>query len=549
MSELTGSQIIAKALRAQGTEHMFYLMGGPMLQTENSCMREGIRAIDVRHEQAAAMAAMAYARLTQKPGVCMAASGPGAINLTTGLAHALIDCSPVVAIGGSSPSNLVGRQAFQEIDQVAIMKPVTKWAARAEHLDRIPELVNTAFQKAMSGKPGPVYLDFPADLLFETIEESKLDLGFARRPPLAARPQGDPARVAQLVDRLRSAKRPVVVSGSGVIWSRASAELQAFVERTGIPFFPTPQGRGCVPDDHELAFGTPRSLAFKEADLVLIVGTRMNYIIGHGVAPRFSKEATIARIDIDAEEIATAAREVEIGIVGDCREVLKQLLSSLDGKVDGKAYAEWRAHLKRHDDARKSEAAAEAYSSEPVHPIRLLREINAIAKRDAILCVDGQEILNYGRQVMPTFAPGHRINSGPFGTMGVGVPFGLGAKVAKPDKQVIVVTGDGAFGFNAMEIDTMVRHEVPVLLVISNNGGWSADWPKGKPGRDLGFTRYDVLAQSLGAYGEYVERVEDVGPALRRAQAQVDAGVTAVVNVKTDPAARCTTQQFTLSMT
>lgn len=549
MAELTGSEIIAKALRAEGTEHLFYLMGGPMLKTENSCMAEGIRAIDVRHEQAAAMMANAYARLLQKPGVCMAASGPGVINLTTGIAHALIDCAPVVAIGGSSPSNLVGQQAFQEIDQVAIMKPITKWAERVEHLHRIPEKISTAFQKAMSGKPGPVYLDFPADLLFETIEEDKIDWSFSSRPQLASRPMGDADKVAQLVERLRTARRPVIVSGSGVIWSQAWSELQAFVERTGIPFFPTPQSRGCIPDDHEYAYGSARSLAFKNADLVLIVGTRMNYIIGHGLAPRFSKDAVIARIDIDPEDIATAPREVDIGIVGDCRSVLRQLLSAVPPDANPAQYSEWRTSLKSHDDARKADAEQETYSNEPAHPIRLLREINEIAQRDAILCVDGQEILNYGRQIMPTFAPCHRLNSGPFGTMGVGVPFGVGAKIAEPDKQVIVVTGDGAFGFNAFEIDTCIRHRIPILLVISNNGGWSADWPLGKPGRDLGFTRYDQLAESLGCHGEWVERVEDIGPALRRAQAKVDQGITAVVNVKTDPAARCSTQQFTLSMT
>ncbi|MFT3819320.1 MAG: thiamine pyrophosphate-binding protein [Rubrivivax sp.] len=549
MSELTGSEIIAKALRAEGTEHLFYLMGGPMLKTENSCMAEGIRAIDVRHEQSAAMMANAYARLRQKPGVCLAASGPGVINLSTGIAHALVDCAPVVAIGGSSPSDLVGRQAFQEIDQVAIMKPITKWAERVEHLHRIPEKINTAFQKAMGGKPGPVYLDFPADLLFETIDESKVDWSFAGRPLLQARPMGDPNQVARLIDQLKAARRPIIVSGSGVIWSQAWTQLQAFVERTGIPFFPTPQGRGVVPDDHEYAYGGARSQAFKEADLVLVVGTRMNYVIGHGLAPRFAADAVIARIDIDPDEIATAARGVDIGIVGDCRSVLEQLLQGIEGRITPAHYADWRRTLAQLDAERNAANEAETYPGEPIHPIRLLREINKIARRDAILSVDGQEILNYGRQVMPTFMPGHRLNSGPFGTMGVGVPFGLGAKVAKPESQVIVVTGDGAFGFNGMELDTAIRQNIPVLIVISLNGGWSADWPKGKPGRYLGYTRFDRLAEALGCHGEYVERAEDIAPALQRAQAKVDAGITAVVNVKTDSAARCSTQKFTLSMT
>lgn len=549
MAALTGSEILAKALRAEGTEHLFYLMGGPMLKAENSCMREGIRAIDVRHEQAAAMMANAYARLLQKPGVCMAASGPGVINLSTGIAHALVDCAPVVAIGGSSPANLVGRQAFQEIDQVAIMRPITKWAERIEHLDRIPEKINTAFQKAMSGKPGPVYLDFPADLLFETIDEDKVDWSFAGRPLLDARPAGDPDRIAELAERLRSSKRPIIVSGSGVIWSKAWGELQTLVERAGIPFFPTPQGRGVIPDDHAYAYAGARSQAFAEADLVIVVGTRMNYIIGHGMAPRFSPDAVFARIDIDADEIATSTRRVDVGIVGDCRSVLQQLLSATAGRLDASQYAGWRDRLAKLDTERKATNAEERYTSEPIHPIRLLREINAMTRRDAILVVDGQEILNYGRQVMPTFLPGHRLNSGPFGTMGVGLPFGLGAKVARPDKQVIIVHGDGAFGMNGMELDTAVRLGIPVLVVISLNGGWSADVPQGKPGRELGYTRFDLLAQSLGCHGEYVERVEDIAPALQRAQAKVDQGITAVVNIRTDASARAATQKFTLSMT
>ena len=285
MAELTGSEILAKSLKNEGTDILFFLMGGPMLLAESSCIKEGIRPLDVRHEQSAAFMGQAYSRLLQKPAVCMAASGPGVINLTTGIANALIDCCPVVAIGGSSPIGQNGRQVFQEIDQLAIMKPCTKWADRVYNIKRIPEQVNVAFQRAMSGKPGPVYLDFPGDILYGKVPEEQVDWSLSGRPLLNARPLGDPNKIDALVDAITKARQPIILSGSGVIWSKAWPELQEFVEKTGIPFYTTPQGRGVVPDDHEYSYLTMRSSAFRDADLIIVVGTRMNYIIGHAAPP------------------------------------------------------------------------------------------------------------------------------------------------------------------------------------------------------------------------------------------------------------------------
>ena len=545
MEGLTGSEILARSLKNEGTEVLFFVMGGPMILAESSCIKEGIRPIDVRHEQAAAFMGQAYSRLLQRPSVCMASSGPGVINLTTGLANALIDCAPVVAIGGSSAISRFGQQTFQEIDQLAIMKGCTKWCERIYNLKRIPEQVNNAFQKAMSGKPGPVYLDFPGDLLYEKIPEDEVDWSLSGRPLLGARPMGEQKQIDELISALGQSKQPIIISGSGVLWSQAWSELQAFVEKAGIPFFTTPQGRGVLPDDHPLSFLTMRSSAFRDADLILIIGTRMNYMIGHAAPPRFGPNAVIARIDIDADEIASAPRKVNIGIVGDCKMILQQMLEGMGGRVDSERFVPWRKMLADGEVAKRSKGGRDpAMDAEPIHPLRLCEEIKNFMQRDAILVVDGQEILNYGRQSMPTFAPGHRLNSGPFGTMGVGLPFGLGAKVAKPDKQVIVLHGDGSFGLNAMELDTAVRHKIPVLVVISLNGGWTAD-PKGeKPGRDLGYTRFDKVAEALGCYGEFVEQPEEIRPALERAQKKVDEGMVALVNVKTDFRARAGTVAF-----
>ncbi|MFZ0847933.1 MAG: thiamine pyrophosphate-binding protein [Hyphomicrobiaceae bacterium] len=545
MAELTGSEILAKALKKEGTDNLLFIMGGPMLLAEASCIKEGIRPVDVRHEQAAALMGQAYSRLLQRPSVCMAASGPGVINLTTGMANALVDCCPVVAIGGSSPILQFGRQVFQEIDQVAIMRGCVKWADRVYNLKRIPEQVNNAFQHAMSGKPGPTYLDFPGDLLYTKIPEEQVDWSMSGRPILQARPLGDPEQVDALILALSKAKKPVIISGSGVIWSRAWSEMQQLVEKAGIPFYTTPQGRGVVPDDHPLSYLSMRSTAFKDADLIIVLGTRMNYIISHAAPPRFNADAKIARIDIDANEIATAARKVDIGIVGDCKMVLNQILAGMKGKVDPDRFKDWRKRLADGvAEKLKSPGANKPIEDGDIHPLRLCEEINSFIDRDAILVVDGQEVLNFGRQSMQTHSPGHRLNSGPFGTMGVGLPFALGAKLAKPDKQVVCLHGDGSFGLNAMELDTAVRHNLPVLVVISLNGGWTADPKREKPGRELGYTRYDKMAEALGCYGDYVDKAEQIRPALERAQREVDKGRVAVVNVRTDYRARAGTLQF-----
>src|SRR3954452_10727825 len=545
MAELTGSEILAKCVKAEGVNDLFYIMGGAILLPESKCIDEGIRMIAGRHEQAAALAAQAYSRVTQRPGVCMAASGPAAINLSTGLANALIDCCPVVGFGGSSPAGQFGREVFQGVDQVAILEGCVKYADRLLNIKRIPQQVNFAFQTAMLGKPGPVYIDCPGDLLYQKIDESQVDWSYAGRPILRPRPYAEPKAINALVDAINSAKQPIICSGGGVIWSQAWDEMRQLVEKAGIPFYTTPQGRGVLPDDHPLSFLTMRSTAFKDADLIIVLGTRMNYIIGHAAPPRFGANATIARIDIDSDEIANAPRKIDIGIVGDCKAVLQQLLAAMPGRIESENFAQWRKKLAEGEASKKKETGGGmSMNATPIHPLRLCEEVKNFMKRDAILVVDGQEILNSGRQSMPTFAPAHRLNSGPFGMMGVGMPFGVGAKAACPDKQVIVVHGDGSFGLIAMELDTVVRHKAPLLVVISLNGGWTLDPKHEKVGRDLGYTRYDKMAEGLGCYGEYVEKPEDIGPALVRAQKKVDEGMVALVNVKTDDTARAGTVSF-----
>ena len=549
MTKITGSELAAETLARIGIRTFFFLMGGPMNNLLRGALRRGLRGIDVRHEQAAAMMAHAHARVSNQPGVCMGASGPGTINLTTGLATALVDCSPVVALGGASPLDEIGTGAFQEIDQLAIMRPVTKWAERVYETRRIPEMIDAAFRQSIAGRPGPVYLDLPADVLYAEVDVDSVVWPDLSRTLVRARPQGDPLLVEETVRLLQQAERPVVLSGSGVLWSGAEAALRAWLELTGMPIYTTPQGRGVLPEDHAHAFLNARATALREADFILVVGTRLNYVFGRGLPPRLSASARLVRIDIEPAEIASGAR-ADIGIVGDCAAVLGQLIAAARPLLDAKQFAPWRERLGQID-ASKREANEARMSTEqvPIHPLRLCKAVRDFIDRDAILVVDGQEILNFGRQSIPTFVPRHRINSGTFGTMGVGLPFGLGAKLAKPDAQVVVLHGDGSFGLNGLELDTAVRHRIPVLVVISLNGGWTADPAGDKPGRNLGYTRFDLIARDLGCHGEFVERPEDILPALQRAKAAVDAGRPAVVNVVTDSTARATTAKFTQTMT
>jgi acetolactate synthase-1/2/3 large subunit len=543
MGTVTGSELLAQSLKSQGVDTMFYLMGGPMLETEATCIKLGIRLIDCRHEQAASLAAHAWGRVSRKPGVAMGCSGPGTTNLVTGVANAFTDAAPLVAIGGSSPRVYLGMEAFQEIDQVAVMRPITKWADRILDARRIPEIVATAFRQATTGRPGPVYLDLPGDILGEKVDEEKVVFPPAWKT--LPRPQGDPGAVREAIELLARAERPVVIGGSGVWWSDAAAAFQAFVEATGIPFYTTPISRGTVPEDHPLSFLNARSTAFTEADVVLAVGTRFNWVIQYGRPPRFGKDLKVIHVDVNPTQLGWN-RDVDVPIVGDARAVLQQLTDDARGRLAPGRYSSWTGKL-RVIDAEKGAEQEKAMSSDdlPMHPLRLCKEVRDFLRRDAILVVDGQEILNFGRQSIPTYVPGHRLNSGAFGCMGVGLPFGVGAKVARPDAQVLVLHGDGSYGINAMEIDTAVRHRIPVVVVVSNNGGWTADapWalPLPKPGRHLGHTRYDRVAIELGAHGEFVEKPAEIRPALERAFAS---GKPAVVNVITSSKARSQTVRF-----
>ena len=541
MGEVSGATIMAKALKHEGVDTLFFLTGGPITPIIPEATKLGIRCVDVRHEQSAAMMAHGYSRVTGKPGVCITASGPGTTNTVTGVANAFVDCAPILTIGGSSPLVQSGMGGFQEIDQLGMMRPINKWSDRVLQTHRIPEMVSVALRHATTGKPGPVYLDLPKDAVDETTDESQVVYPSSSRTE--AGPAGDPKAVQQALKLLAKAERPVILAGTGVFWSQAGPEFQEFVELAKIPFFTMPQTRGIIPEDHSLCFLGARTKAFSQADVMLVMGTRFNYMVAFGRAPRFAADAKFIQVDIDPSEIGRN-RPVDVGIAGDAKTVFKQLIEEGRHLFQGRAELPWVDTLRAQDAANKERAEAEMASDQvPIHPLRLCREVRDFLDRDAILAVDGQEILNYGRQSIPSYTPGSRLNSGPFGCLGIGVPFGFAAKVARPDRQVLVLTGDGSFGLNAMELDSAVRQNVPFVTVVSNNAGWAAGGPsrRDEPGRYLGFSHYEKMAEAFGCHGEWVERPQDIRPALERA---FSSGIPALVNVIVDPDVKVVTQPF-----
>ncbi len=536
MATLRGEEIIARCFKNENVEAFFFMMGGPTSGTAGACLELGMKGIYVRHEQAAAMMAHAYARLTGKPGICITPSGPGTANAVTGLANAWADATPLVAIGGSAPMRATTLDAFQEMDQVSLMKPVVKAAYRVDMASRIPEYISIAFREALDGKKGPVYLDLPGDVLWAKVEEEKIYWPTQYR--VESRPAGDPALIRQAVELLRKAERPIVLTGSGILWSKASEELRRFVDTTGIPFYTTPQGRGVVPEDHPRSFPAARSLAFREADVVLVIGARANSMLSFLRPPRFSPNAKFINVNLDGKEIGHN-RGVEVGIIGDAKLVLQQLTEEAAGKFDPMRETPWIARLAVKQRSNEERMAPLLHSDQiPIHPLRLCREVREIISRNTILVVDGHEILNFARQSIPIYEAGCSLNAGPHGCMGIGVPFGIGAKVACPDRPVLVLSGDGAFGWNGMEMDTAIRHNLPIVVVVSNNAGFTSRKTGGSVGRELGYQRYDKMVEALGGYGEFVERPQDIRPAIERAMAS---GKPALVNVCTDPEAQATT--------
>lgn len=529
----TAAALLARTLKARGITTVFHITGAPNIQLTRECEANGIALVGTRHEIAAAAMAFAHARVTGEPAVCLAPAGPGAVNMIPTAVHAVAEETPLILLGGSSPLSTRGTGSFQELDQVRLFAPSVKATLQLTRPEDAGRLFDQAVALATSPRQGPVYLDLPGDVLNEPLGQP-----VAMDPaPQAARDLAPPtlAEIDALLDALAASERPVIVSGSGVIWSHAGPAMEEFVTLSGVPFYTTPQGRGVVGEDHPMAILGARTQAFAEADFALSLGTRSNFIIGHLAPPRWAEGLTVAMVNLDADELART--DPAIALQRDVRVTLEALNARLrERPLDKARFAPWIERLRQKDATSRERMVRMAVNdAHPIHPLRLMAEIAKVLDEDTILIEDGHDTLGFCRHSLKSHRPGHRINPGTMGNVGLGVPFAIGAKAARPASPVILVSGDSAFGWNGLEIDTACRHDLPFVCVIVNNGGITArprDPAGMMPGQELGTPDYQMVASAFGGQGERVERVEDIAPALRRA---IASGKPAIVNVIVDP--------------
>ncbi|MFL5654257.1 MAG: acetolactate synthase [Ktedonobacteraceae bacterium] len=531
-----GGMAVAKILKREGVEVVFTLSGGHIAAIYDGCMREGIRVVDTRHEQAAVHAAEGWAKSTRKPGVALLTAGPGVTDGVTGVANAYLADSPILVIGGAAPQSLWDRGALQEMNQIDLLRPITKWARTVHETARLSEYTAAAFRQMLSGKPGPVFLELPMDVLNNFVDT---DTAFDPGEPANYRPAGrtypDPELISKAAALLESAQRPVIMAGTAVWWCDGAGPLRELAERIQAPVFLNGAGRGCLPPTHPLFFTASRRKALEGADTILAIGTRMDFRLNHGQPPLIPAQANVIWFDLAAEDVSVN-RGAAVALVGDVGVSMRQLAYAAQqhGKSDWLEYirVEERRALDRDTALMSSDAV-------PIHPMRFCREIRDFIDEDTTVVGDGGDIVSYGGRVINVYKPGYWLDPGPMGCLGTGTGFAMAAQIARPGKKVLILHGDGAFGLNGMEFESMVRQHLPVVSIIGNDGAWGQI--KHPQRAMLGHataaeltlgTRYDKMVEALGGYGELVERPEDIRPALERAFAS---GLPACVNVLIDP--------------
>jgi acetolactate synthase I/II/III large subunit len=529
-----GGHLVAEVLAGEGVSNLFTLSGGHIAPIYDGCVDAGLRIVDFRHEQSAAHAADGWARVTLQPGVAAVTAGPGVTDAVTGIANAMYANSPVLVLSGKNPVFEFGMGSLQEMDQVTLVSSITKWAATCYDVRRLPDFTATALRHATSGRKGPVFLDVPLDVQFSPAPSD------ATRPHhyrTEARPQGDPDLVRRAVRALSEAERPIVFAGAGVRWSGAHHQLRELAGVLKAPVFLNSLGRGCLPPDDPSFFSAARRFALGRADVVLALGVDWDFRLGFG-RRGFAEDVTVIQVDVDGVHIGRN-RPVDVGIVGDPGRVIEQLLDAGLGSVEE---PHWTGEVRAEEQRLLNEAKAGMESdAAPIHPQRFAREIRDFLDQDAIVVGDGGDIVGITASVIQARHPGHWLDPGPFGTLGVGPGFAIAAKLAKPDKQVLIVYGDGSFGLNAMEFESAIRQKIPFVGIIGNDGAWGqikvaqeALYGAGNaPASELDpEAPYHRMVEGLGGYGEKVTSPDQIGPALRRA---FDSGVAACLNVMVDP--------------
>ncbi len=536
MGYIHGGWLVAKTLKKEGVEVVFTLSGGHIAAIYDGCVREGIRVVDTRHEQAAVHAAEGWAKCTRTPGVALLTAGPGVTDGVTGVANAYLANSPVLVIGGAAPLSLWDRGALQEMNQIELLRPITKWARTVHETPRLAEYIAAAFRQMVNGKPGPVFLEVPMDVLNNLADT---DTVFEPGEPANYRAGGhtapDPDLVVKAAALLEQAKRPVIMAGTAVWWCDAAEPLRQLAERIQAPVFLNGAGRGCLPPTHPLYFTASRRKALEGADTILAIGTRMDFRLNHGQPPLIPAQANLIWFDLAGEDIGVN-RGAAVGLAGDVGLSMKQLTEATKQLNQ----EEWLSYI--HTEERRGlerDSAALNSDAVPVHPMRFCREIRDFIDEDTTVVGDGGDIVSYGAKVINVTKPGYWLDAGPMGCLGTGTGYAMAAQLARPGKKVLILHGDGAFGLNGMEFESMVRQKLPVVSIIGNDGAWGqikhpqksiighATAAELTPG-----IRYDKMVEALGGYGELVERPEDIRPALERAFVS---GLPACVNVLIDP--------------
>jgi len=524
MGEGHGGLAITRTLKSLGVSNIFTLTGGHIFPIFDGARADEIRLVDVRHEQSAAFAAEGWARLTRSLGVCAVTAGPGVTNTLSALAQAKFNQAPVLALAGRAPAFRWGKGSLQEIDHIPFVDPLAP-ARTVTDFNEIPSAVVEAARAALSPRRGPRFLDFPLDVLFSTgeFEEPEMNEGT------------DSVDVDDVGRLVEASERPVIMAGSNVFMDGAESELQSLVERVRIPAFMNGQGRGCIPADHELAFARSRSQAFKEADLAIVIGTPFDFRLGFG--ENFASGTQVVHLDSSVDLIAGHV-DLAASAGGPLDLVLRSVSESVDDPPETTA---WIETLRATEDARRETAQAELRStSTPIHPMRIYGELVALLDRDAIVVGDGGDFVSYAGREVPSYEPGSWLDPGPFGCLGVGPGYAMAARLAHPNRQVVLLYGDGALGFSGMELESLVRLNLPVVAIVGNNGIWGLEKHPMQAlyGYDVAADlqpelRYDLMMESFGGRGEFVTEPDDIAPALKRAFAS---GEPTLVNIATDPA-------------
>jgi 2-hydroxyacyl-CoA lyase 1 len=524
MAEIDGATLIARSLKQQGINHLFGVVGFPVGPIAAAAQKEGVAYIGMRNEQAASYAARAYGYLTGRPGACIVVTGPGVVHGLAGLADAQQNCWPMILIGGASETYRRGMGAFQEERQVLLAAPLCKFAHAIDSVKRIPYYVAEATRNATYGRPGAAYLDMPDDIITGKCDEK--DVVQVQKCPDPPRFQAPPENIDAALNMLERAERPLILVGKGMAWADAESEVRSFIEKTQVPFLRSPMGKGVMPDDHPLSVAAARTLALQNADVVFLMGARFNWIFHFGQPPRYAPDVKVIQLDIAPEEIGHN-KATDVALVGDGKAIMAQMNAALGGRQwFHPKESPWRQMINK----KSAENAAQIKpqiddDSAPATYYRAFKDIAAWMPRNSILSAEGAGTMDIGLTMLPVFSAKACLNAGTYGTMGLGLGQAIAAAVVHPDRPVIHLSGDSAIGFSGMEMETLCRYNLPVKIVVLNNGGIGPgmeEIPENpmfnmRPNTLIYGARYDKVMEAFGGKGFFVEDPKDIKGALAEA--------------------------------